>query len=205
MPLPAGAARLPPEPLCLPARAATERKDSWGLLTPPPTERKYFAEVIDITVIARMLRDHGKPKGCKDANAKPWQAQGHSYHGRRGWAEGQKVNDELMMLSEGKIHCSMSVTPLELKQEVAALVMPTRELTATSFINPILKVDQNKHKIDEKRYMPMQEQHSKRSILGTEAAEDDSLMKSYMLLLSANADSGNLTRVVAAGCRDYCR
>ncbi|KAF2908586.1 uncharacterized protein [Oryza sativa Japonica Group] len=38
-----------------------------------------------------------------------------------------------------------------LKQEVAALVMPTRELTATSFINPILKVDQNKHKIDEKR------------------------------------------------------
>ncbi|KAF2908585.1 hypothetical protein DAI22_12g193950 [Oryza sativa Japonica Group] len=42
MPLPAGAARLPPEPLCLPARAATERKDSWGLLTPPPTERKYF-------------------------------------------------------------------------------------------------------------------------------------------------------------------
>uniref|UniRef100_A0A0E0JBU4 Uncharacterized protein n=1 Tax=Oryza nivara TaxID=4536 RepID=A0A0E0JBU4_ORYNI len=38
----------------------------------------------------------------------------------------------------------------KLKQEVAALVMPTRELTATSFINPILKVDQNKHKIDEK-------------------------------------------------------
>ncbi|EEC69591.1 hypothetical protein OsI_38927 [Oryza sativa Indica Group] len=96
------------------------------------------------------------------------------------------------MLSEGQ----------KLKQEVAALVMPTRELTATSFINPILKVDQNKHKIDEKsvteidsNLLVMQEQHSKRSILGTEAAEDDSLMKSYMLLLSANADSGNLTRI----------
>uniref|UniRef100_A0A0D3HW86 Uncharacterized protein n=1 Tax=Oryza barthii TaxID=65489 RepID=A0A0D3HW86_9ORYZ len=74
----------------------------------------------------------------------------------------------------------------KLKQEVAALVMPTRELTATSFINPILK---------------MQEQHSKRSILGTEAAEDDSLMKLYMLLLSANADSGNLTRPHRTGPR----
>nr|ABA98489.1 hypothetical protein LOC_Os12g29680 [Oryza sativa Japonica Group] len=41
----------------------------------------------------------------------------------------------------------------------------------------------------------MQEQHSRCFIQGTEAAEVTPLMEPYMLLLSANAESGNMTRV----------
>uniref|UniRef100_A0A0E0JAD1 Uncharacterized protein n=1 Tax=Oryza nivara TaxID=4536 RepID=A0A0E0JAD1_ORYNI len=40
----------------------------------------------------------------------------------------------------------------------------------------------------------MQEQHSRCFIQGTEAAEVTPLMEPYMLLLSANAESGNMTR-----------